>query len=84
MKEGNVLFNNALNTFNVRLYDIEHMVKDHSDSVRGNPQPPLHFRLASRVLLYEPSHKQDSTYKDFSYTTRGALAGTRNNSMDPP
>ena len=31
-KEGNVLFNDALNTFYLRLYGIEHMVKDHSDS----------------------------------------------------
>ena len=28
-KEGNVLFNDALNTFYLRLYDIRHMVKDH-------------------------------------------------------
>ena len=31
-KEGNVLFNNALNTFYLRLYGVRHMVKDHSDS----------------------------------------------------
>ena len=28
-KEGNVLFNDALNTFYVRLYGIGHMVVDH-------------------------------------------------------
>ena len=28
MKEGNVLFNNTLNTFYVRLYGIRHMLKD--------------------------------------------------------
>ena len=39
-KEGNVLFNDALNTFYLRLYDIGHMVKEHSDSERGNPLPP--------------------------------------------
>ena len=39
-KEGNVLFNDALNTFYLRLYGIRHMVKDHSDSERGNPLPP--------------------------------------------
>ena len=33
-KEGNVLFNNALNTFYLRLYGIRHMLKDHSDSER--------------------------------------------------
>ena len=32
--EGNVLFNDALNTFYLRLYGIRHMVKDHSDSER--------------------------------------------------
>ena len=38
------------------------------------------FRLAARVLLYAPSHRQDSTY----HTSCGALAGTRNSSMGPP
>ena len=33
-KEGNVLFNDALNTFYLRLYGITHMVKDHSDRER--------------------------------------------------
>ena len=39
-KEGNVLFNDALNTFYLRLYGVRHMVKDHSDSERGNSLPP--------------------------------------------
>ena len=39
-KEGNVLFNYALNTFYLRLYGIRHMVKDHSDSEKGNLLPP--------------------------------------------
>ena len=41
------------------------------------------FRLAARVLLYEPYHRQDSTYHGLCYTSRGALAGMRNNSMGP-
>ena len=39
-KEGNVLFNDALNTFYLRLYRVGHMVKDHSDSEKGNPLLP--------------------------------------------
>ena len=39
-RERNVLFNDALNTFYLRLYGIRHMAKDHSDSERGNPLPP--------------------------------------------
>ena len=39
-KEGNVLFNDALNTFYLRLYGVKHMVKDHSGSEKGNPLPP--------------------------------------------
>ena len=35
-----VLFNNALNTFYLWLYGVEHIVKDHSDSERGNPLLP--------------------------------------------
>ena len=42
------------------------------------------FRLTARVLLYAPSHRQDSSYHGHCYTSRGALAGTRNNSMGPP
>ena len=39
------------------------------------------YRLAARVLLYAPSHRQDNTYHSLCYTSRGALAGTRNSSM---
>ena len=39
-KEGNVLFYDTLNTFYLRLYGVRHMVKDHSDSERGNLLPP--------------------------------------------
>ena len=31
------------------------------------------FRLTARVLLYAPSHRQDSTYHGFCYTSCGAL-----------
>ena len=36
------------------------------------------FRLTARFLLYAPSHRQNSTYHGLCYTSRGALAGTRN------
>ena len=39
------------------------------------------YRLTARVLLYAPSHRQDSTYHSLCYTSRGALAGMRNSSM---
>ena len=49
-KEGNVLFNDALNTFYLRLYDVRYMVKGHSDSERGNPLSPhgLLFSINSK------------------------------------
>ena len=49
-KEGNVLFNDALNTFYLRLYGIRHVVKDHSDSKRGNllPTHGLLFPISSK------------------------------------
>ena len=34
-----ILFNDALNTFYLRLYGVRHMVKDHSDSEKVNPLP---------------------------------------------
>ena len=42
-----------------------------------------YFRLTAMVLLYAPSHRQDSTYHGLCYTSRGALAGTRNSSIGP-
>ena len=42
------------------------------------------YRLTARVLLYAPSHRQESTYHGLCYTSRGTLAETRNSSMDPP
>ena len=39
------------------------------------------YRLTARVLLYAPSHRQDNTYHGLCYTSRGALAGTRNSPM---
>ena len=45
MRERNVLFNDALNTFYLRLYGVRHMVKDHSDSEKGNPLPPHRLLL---------------------------------------
>ena len=49
-REGHFLFNDALNTFYLRLYGVGHMVKDHSDSERGNPLPPhgLLFPISSK------------------------------------
>ena len=41
------------------------------------------FRLTATVLLYAPSHRQDSTYHSLCYNSRGTLAGTRNCSMGP-
>ena len=42
------------------------------------------YRLTARVLLYAPCHRHDNTYHSLCYTSRGALAGTRNSSMGPP
>ena len=39
------------------------------------------FRLSTRILLYAPSHGQDSTYHGLCYTSRGVLARTRNSSV---
>ena len=48
--EGNVLFNDALNTFCLWLYGIRHTVNDHSDSERRNllPQHELLFLINSK------------------------------------
>ena len=45
-RENFFLFNDALNTFYLRLYGVRHMVKDHSDSEEGNPLPPQRLLLS--------------------------------------
>ena len=110
--ERDVLFNDALNTFYLRLYGVRHMVKEremfylttHSTHcMYGYMASDIwlrtilivrketccrhigySYRLTARVLLYAPSHRQDSTYHGLCFTSRGALAGTRNSSMGPP
>ena len=57
----NFLFNDALNTFLIRLYGVGHMVEDHSDSEKENP-PPLHgllFPISSKGFFYmhHPTNK---------------------------
>ena len=49
-KEEYVLFNDALNTFYLRLYGVKHMVYYHTYSERGNPLPPhgLLFSINSK------------------------------------
>ena len=42
------------------------------------------FQLTARVLLYAPSHRQDSTYHGLCYTSHGTLAGMRNSSVGSP
>ena len=39
-KERNVLFNDTLSTFYLRLYSIRHMVKDHTDMKFGSDVAP--------------------------------------------
>ena len=85
-KEENILFNDALNTFYLRLHGVTHMVNDQSlprEETRCRHMG-YSFRLAARVLLYASSHKHDNTYHGLCYTSRGTLAGTGNNSMGPP
>ena len=53
-RERNVLFNDALSTLYLRLYGVRHMVKDHSDSEKGNPLPPhrLLLSISSKGSFY--------------------------------
>ena len=79
-KEGNVLINEALNTFYLWLYGIGHIVKE----TLSHPYMGYSFWLAARGLLYSPSQRQYSTHHSLCYTSCRALAGTRNSSVGPP
>ena len=55
-REINVLFNDALNTFYLRLYGARHMVKDHSDSEKGNPLSP-HRQQQGFFYMHHPTDR---------------------------
>ena len=59
------------------------MAKDYSDSEKGNPLPPhmLLFTINSKGYFISAIPQ---TYHGLCYTSRGALAGTRNSSMGSP
>ena len=81
------LFNNALNTFFIYGYMASDIWLRTILIVRKETRSRhigYSLRLTARVLLYAPSHRQDSTYHGLCYTSRGALAGTRNSSMGSP
>ena len=66
-----------------QLYGITHMVKDHSDSGRWNPLSQLYWRflpLSSKgsFICTVPQTGQNTPHHSLCYTSRGALAGTRN------
>ena len=81
--EGNVLFNDALNTFYLRLYCVRNIAKMVREKTRLRHMG-YSFRVAARVLLCASSHRHDITYHGLRYTSRGALARTRNRWMGPP
>ena len=62
-KEGNFLFNDALNTIYLRLYVVRHMVKHQ----KGNPLPPhgLFFPISSKGSFI---YIQDNTYHGLCYS----------------
>ena len=60
-KEGNVLFNDALNTFYLRL-DIWYRTTEIVIQETCCSHMDYSFQLAARVILYASSHRQDNTY----------------------
>ena len=70
-KEGNVLFNDALNTFYLRLYGVKHMVKNHSDSESGNLLPPhrLLFPISSKGSFICINHPTDRIIHTTAFVT---------------
>ena len=70
-KEENILFNDTLNTFYIWLYYLEHMVKEHSDSERGNPLPPLNglLILISSKFFFYMQHPTDRIAHIIAFVT---------------
>ena len=78
-KEGNVLFNNALNTWTTQIVRGE-------TCERGNPLLPhgLLFLISSKGSFICIIHRQVNTNHSLCYTSVRALAGMWNSSMGLP
>ena len=82
--------------FILRLYGVRHMVKDHTDSDRGNPIEDnskgsfyMHHptdRITHTTAFVTPvvPHRPDSTYHGLWYISRGTLDRIRTSSLGPP
>ena len=68
-KEGNVLFNDTLKTFYLRLYGIRHMVKDHSDS-KGRKEM-FYLMMHSTHYIYSYMASDIIVVKDHSDSESG-------------
>ena len=68
-RERHVLFNDALNTFYLRLYGVRHMVKDHSDSEKGNPLPPHRLLLSINSKGFYMHHPTDRITHTTAFVT---------------
>ena len=68
----NDLFNDALNTFYLRLYGIRHMVKKHSYSERGNLLP------LRNALFNDALNTFYLKLKHHPYSERKPIATTKN------
>ena len=67
-KEGTFLFNDALDTFYLMLFGVEHIVKDHLDSDTDNYIWTISDLQQSFLLFfYGPSHIQDNTFHSFFF-----------------
>ena len=59
-KKGNVLFNDAINTFYLQLYGVGYLVKGHSARKRKTPLPliqGLHFQQQGFFYMHHSMHK---------------------------
>ena len=63
------LFNDALNTFYLRLYGVRHMLKDHSDSEKGNPLPPHRLLLSINSKVFYMHHPTDRITHTTAFVT---------------
>ena len=72
-KEMFYLTTHSTHVLNLRSYGVGHMVKDHSERERKPAACHMgySFRLTARVLLYAPSHRQDSTYHSTGWNNHG-------------
>ena len=83
LKKKKKLFDDALNTFYLRLYGVRYIVKPTQIGREETCCHHIGYSFRGFFYMHHPTDRITHVYHGLCYTSRRALAGTRNSLMGP-